>query len=70
MRTKTQRRIYDIHQHINNKSPGYYNDVSIALKKGFMNWINKLSIIIIPAHRKNVSTMLIYTLWRLKRGQF
>ncbi|HVW99691.1 MAG TPA: hypothetical protein VHA52_04495 [Candidatus Babeliaceae bacterium] len=33
-RTKLQRRIYDIHQHINNKSPGYYNDVGLALQKG------------------------------------
>lgn len=34
MRTKAQRRIYDIHTHINTKLPGYYNDVSIALRKG------------------------------------
>lgn len=34
MRTKAQRRIYDIHQHINNKVPGYYNDVGLALQKG------------------------------------
>ncbi len=33
-RTKAERRINNIHLHINNKVPGFYNDVNIALKKG------------------------------------